>query len=295
MVQVTACPICGSEDLQKFIECVDHTVSHETFSISRCNNCEFLLTTPRPETPELGRYYLSENYISHSNTTKTIIDRVYNLARNINVSFKYRLVKNAIEKERFSVLDYGCGTGDFLLKCKTQNQKTFGIEPSDIAREIAIEKTGVQVFDSLTKISEPVDVITAWHVIEHVADLTNTMNGLYRALNPRGLMAIAVPNHKSHDAVTYKAQWAGYDVPRHLWHFTKQNMQALLEKTGMEIVDIVPMKLDAYYVSLLSEQYLNKQSNLINSVKAFVTGLTSNVLARKENNYSSLIYLAKKK
>ncbi len=131
-----------------------------------------------------------------------------------------------------------------------------------------------------------------WHVLEHVHDLNETLAKLRSLLTNNGTVFIAVPNHESYDAQLYKNYWAGYDLPRHLWHFSKENIKTLLTRHNLKLQAIVPMRFDAYYVSLLSEGYKNPaKSSLIKSASAFTRGLISNLKAGKDN-HSSLIYIA---
>jgi predicted SAM-dependent methyltransferase len=111
-------------------------------------------------------------------------------------------------------------------------------------------------------------------------------------LKDEGIAFIALPNHKSWDTQYYKKQWAAWDVPRHLYHFSMDTFSNLAKKHGFKIVEILPMKFDAFYVSLLSEKY---RTNKMNYIKALFQGMKSNRWAKKNNNnYSSLIYVLRK-
>jgi 2-polyprenyl-3-methyl-5-hydroxy-6-metoxy-1,4-benzoquinol methylase len=144
------------------------------------------------------------------------------------------------------------------------------------------------------EIPEQFDAITLWHVLEHIPNLADVFNTLKSKLANDGAMFIAVPNHRSHDAKYYGAYWAAYDVPRHLSHFDKRTMEIFVQKHGCKIVDIVPMKLDAYYVSMLSETYKTNTKNVLTFLRGAFAGLKSNLNARKNSEYSSLIYIIKK-
>lgn len=294
MTELTQCPVCSNSTFTVHANCKDYTVSHETFRIIQCNHCKLAGTSPRPTDDKLGAYYQSDEYISHSGNSSGGIGIIYKIARAYALKNKERLIRKYQQVE--SVLDFGCGTGDFLKTCKEKGWKISGVEPSEIARKKAEENTGIKIANSLQGVSTvKVSTITAWHVLEHVPDLHDTVKKLSSYLTINGHMIIAVPNYQSPDGQKYKDHWAGYDVPRHLWHFSQQSMTTLLEKNEFKVIDIVPMKLDAYYISLLSEKYLNNNHvNLLTLAKAFLSGLTSNIKASNNKNFSSLIYIARK-
>jgi len=286
------CPLCQSEKFSNFIICKDHLLTGESFAITKCNDCSFLFTNPRPLAENISRYYQSKEYISHADKATNLTNAVYKIARHFTLKQKVSLINTLSDQK--TILDYGCGTGDFLLTCKKKGWIINGLEPDDIARNKAISKTDENIYAKIEQLNDAkkVSVITLWHVLEHIPDLNYTMNMLKRKLDTKGKMLIAVPNIKSLDAQLYKENWAAYDVPRHLYHFSMQTMKLLLKNHGLKIHNILPMKLDSFYVSLLSEKYTNGKSNF---VKSFVNGYKSNIYAKKNNNnYSSVIYIAGK-
>lgn len=291
MVDIFECPVCKSTNLKFLTHCKDLTVSHETFQILQCTNCELGITTPRPESNKLSEYYKSEEYVSHSGKTSGGIGALYKLARKFTLHWK----RETIEKYKSTglILDFGCGTGEFLHTMQNSGWTIAGVEPSDIARSKAENLTNQKLYNSLA-LAASFDVVTAWHVVEHVPDLMSTISSLKKLLKKDGMLFIAVPNFQSPDGVTYFEHWAGFDVPRHLWHFSKKSMSMLLESVGLKLLDTKPMKLDAYYVSLLSEKYKNNNTlNLGCMIRGFLSGLNSNTKAKHATNYSSLIYVAK--
>lgn len=292
MVNVIDCPICKSRSIKPFRICKDFTVSHETFTINRCDGCTLGITSPRPDTENLGRYYQSEEYISHSGKSSGLMGPLYTIARKFALNWKARIVEN--QSKIGMALDFGCGTGDFLKTLKTKGWAIEGVEPSDLARTKAESLTDQKLYSSLSEIpTKQFDAITAWHVIEHVPELSSVIQQLAQLLKKDGTIFIAVPNYESPDAEKYNDLWAGYDVPRHLWHFSRKSMKQLLETNGLDVKKIIPMKLDAYYVSMLSEQYKNgTRGSIANLIKGFISGFKSNLTAGA-NNYSSLIYVAK--
>ncbi|MEL7146540.1 MAG: class I SAM-dependent methyltransferase [Bacteroidota bacterium] len=272
--------------------CKDHLVTEESFAIVQCDKCELLYTNPRPEETNLSKYYQSTDYISHANKGTNLINILYKMARLYTVRNKYQIISEYQPKGK--VLDYGCGTGHLLNYFKNKGWQTTGVEPDDTARNIAESENQLTVYPDIQKIpkGEQYDVIMLWHVMEHIADLKKVARKLTRHLTDNGTMIIAVPNHESFDATYYKENWAGYDIPRHLYHFNQLNIKELFKKMKVNLVKTLPMKLDAYYVSLLSEK---NSGNGTNFMKAFQIGYKSNKLARKNNNnYSSLIYVVNK-
>ncbi|RIJ37634.1 class I SAM-dependent methyltransferase [Pontibacter oryzae] len=287
------CPICGKEEFKNFLVVTDNAVSKESFVIVECENCSFKFTNPRPDAASIGQYYESEDYISHSNVKTGIINRAYHVVRSITTKQKVELInRQALAKG--SILDYGCGTGTFLAACKKDGWEVRGVEPNTKAREVATQETGEIIAASLEDIEgEKYEVITLWHVLEHIHTLNETIAQLLECLQDDGTLIVAVPNADSHDAQEYKENWAAYDVPRHLYHFTQNTMKRFLKKHKMVLEEVLPMKFDAYYVSMLSEKHKEGKTKMLNSV---VSGYRSNSYAEKNgNDYSSLIFIAKRK
>lgn len=294
MEYLSACPVCQEKNFNPYLACEDHTVSHETFHLQKCQRCGFVVTNPRPTEAELPKYYLSEAYISHSDKSLSLIDQVYKLSRTFTLKWKYALIHKHCVTKPSSVLDYGCGTGAFLQKCKNHQLKISGVEPSPVARAQAMERTSGDIVSSIDEVTGRFDAITLWHVLEHVSNLHETITSLKKHLHENGTMFIAVPNLHSKDAHRYKQYWAGYDVPRHLWHFSRNTMEMLLTRHHLKLTNVVPMRLDAYYVSLLSEKYINGNNSISGMAQAALQGLSSNRSAKKNGEYSSLIYIARK-
>ena len=269
--------------------CDDHSVSGESFALVKCTNCGLVFTNPRPEESNLSKYYQSDQYISHTDKGNSPINLIYKLVRKYTLNKKVSML-GKINSGNGKLLDYGCGTGDFVKLANQKGWQAFGYEPDEDARAIAMKKNSDLIIDDIKSCPDDLDIITAWHVIEHVANLQESVQKLAKKLRKGGHLIIAVPNLASFDARHYQQHWAAYDVPRHLYHFNKQSMSSLLKEIKLKLVDTVPMKFDAYYVSMLSEKYKDKGSLL----KAFKVGLKSNMQAKKTKEYSSLIYIAKK-
>jgi SAM-dependent methyltransferase len=296
MVHVTQCPVCQETNFNPFVSAIDYTVSHETFNLIKCSRCGLVITSPRPEETTLGKYYLSDAYISHSNKSKSVLDIAYKISRHFTLKWKYNLVKNfsSPPSAPLALLDFGCGTGAFMKHCQDHGMAVSGVEPSPNARALAIEITRASVEPTLDSLQKNFNSITLWHVLEHVPQLNNTLAKLRQRLEENGTMFIAVPNLNSLDARLYEKYWAGYDVPRHLWHFSRQSMELLLKKNNLTLIKVVPMKLDAYYVSILSERYKSSNSNIRTMSNALMKGWKSNESAANTGEFSSLIYIARK-
>ena len=289
MKTISQCIVCGSTQYSPFLTCKDYTVSKENFTIVSCNDCGFKFTNPRPDDAVLGNYYKAEEYISHTNTKKGLVNKLYHLVRTRTLKKKLNLVRSYVS--RGTILDYGCGTGMFLNVCKKAGWEAYGMEPDDEARKIASE-ANLNLFSDKARINTYItdkkfNVITLWHVLEHVTDMEETLSFFKSRLDKNGVLIIAVPNHVSFDASHYGEYWAAYDVPRHLHHFEKKTIRQLVEKKGFLLRETLPMKFDSYYVSLLSEKYKTQKTNLL---KAFLVGLRSNLSANNER-YSSSIYI----
>ncbi len=290
---VLVCPICDAQSFHPLLTTRDYTVSQKDFHLQQCSSCSFVVTSPRPDQNSISDFYKSEKYISHSGGRKTLMDKIYIRARSITLKWKHELISQY--KQDGKILDYGCGTGEFLQFIQTKNWKVSGVEPSKTARDKALEITKTGIFEDLNSTNDKFDAITLWHVLEHIHDLNEKIDELITHLNNDGIIFIAVPNHESGDAKKYGSYWAGYDVPRHLWHFSQSNMKQLLNKHGLAFIKTEPMKLDSYYVSMLSENYkYPNASSLVSMTKSFFSGFQSNYRASKTGSYSSLIYIAKR-
>ena len=284
-----------NSEKQPYFTCEDYTVSNEKFDLLYNAQYRMLETFPKPEGKELAKYYESSDYISHTDSKKTLTDKLYQAVKGVALKNKLKLI-NSFQTEEKKILDVGCGTGEFLLTCKTNGWDVVGVEPNKNAQQLTISKLNTNststIVSNLQEIpSQQFDVITLWHVLEHVSDLNSYIFKLKSLLKPNGVLVIAVPNYKSYDAVYYKQYWAAFDVPRHLWHFSKNSIELIFSEFDMKVESVLPMKFDSFYVSLLSEKYKSGNSNFI---KAFYIGLLSNLKAMRTKEYSSLIYLLKK-
>ena len=266
----------------------DYLLTQESFQLEYDSKSDMLVTKPVPE--DLEKYYDPNNYISHSDSGNGLLEKIYQTVKRYTLNKKVKLInKYTIEEKK--LLDIGCGTGEFLFNAKNKNWKTVGVELNQNARKKATDKK-LEIYKSLDAINnQKFDVITLWHVLEHLSDLDNQINKITSLLNKNGTLIIAVPNYKSYDAQYYKEFWAAYDTPRHLWHFSQNAIKTIFINKKIEVVETLPMYFDSYYVSLLSEKYKTGSSNYF---KAFYRGLISNMKAKTSSEYSSLIYVLKK-
>jgi len=274
--------------MKLFLKTKDFSVSKEDFELHHDTDMDMLITKPQPM--DLEKYYESDAYISHTDANKTWQEKCYQLIKKYNLGRKLSLINTFAHNER-TLLDVGAGTGDFLLLAKEKGWKTYGVEPNSNAIKKAADK-GVELNKDYNAFEgKQFEVITLWHVLEHLPDLEAQIENILSLLKPNGTLLIAVPNFRSYDAKHYKKYWAAYDVPRHLWHFSKTAIRKLYEKYEWNVVRIKPMWFDAFYVALLSEQYKNGKQN---PLKAFCVGLLSSLNALHTKECSSQLYIIQK-
>jgi len=294
LIHYTSCPVCNASEIQSVLTAEDYTVSHKKFQIWECRNCRLRFTQDAPGAASIGAYYQAESYISHSDTNKGLVNQLYHIARKQTLTRKRKLISSySRDVKQPTLLDIGAGTGAFVQHMQQHGWKTTGLEPDERARQRAakihhVELLPIEMLQSIPDAS--CDVITMWHVLEHVHALNDCVAQLKRITKPSGFVFIAVPNYTSQDAAIYQSYWAAYDVPRHLYHFSPTSMKTLLERHTFTLRDIKPMWFDSFYISMLSEQYKTGHSNI---VKAFFNGAMSNVKAMSDaRNCSSLIYVS---
>lgn len=292
MIEYQCCPLCQNEHISSVFSAEDYTVSHEIFAVWECNNCTLRFTQNVPSAADIGRYYQSENYISHSDTASGFINKLYHQVRKRTLVQKEKLVKKMTGKKSGTILDVGCGTGAFLHTMKEAGWQITGLEPDPVAAANAMELYNIQPMSS-EKLYDlrpgSYDAITLWHVLEHVHDLHGYMTKLKSLLKPRGKLLIAVPNYTSYDASKYQQYWAAYDVPRHLYHFSPASMKKLFSLYDLIMEKTIPMWFDSFYVSMLSEQYKNGKPNAI--AGALAGGISNLKAIGNTEKCSSVIYV----
>lgn len=294
METLTKCPVCDGTEFQAFLQTKDFFLTGEQFDICRCVSCGFKFVNPRPTFEDIKKYYQSDDYISHNSSGWGLFNTAYRIARHFSILQKFKLIRGF--SNAGTILDIGCGTGELLKFCKRKGMTVQGVEPNEVPRRYAIDTNKIEVsptLDSLIQEQRAYSCITMWHVLEHIHRLNETFEEIHSLLAQDGHVIIAVPNHLSYDAQKYGEFWAAYDVPRHLYHFTSETFLLLAEKWGFTVQKVLPQKLDAFYVSSLSEKYKKGASNYLS---AFQTGCKSNYYAASGKlGYSSLIFVLKRK
>ena len=294
--QFSPCPICNKEDIASLLHAKDYSLTGEDFQIIQCANCTLEYTDPAPNKEAIAPYYNFPSYISHTDTKEGLVNKMYHKVRNHTLTQKTNWVQSLFTGHKGHLLEVGAGTGAFANSMSKKGWKVTALEPDAASRQKALENYDINLLpiEELSHL-EPAkyEVITLWHVLEHVHDLNAYMKTFHSLLKPNGRLIIAVPNHTSYDAGFYKNYWAAYDVPRHLYHFSPLSMHYLAKKHKMSIVQKLPMWFDSFYVSLLSEKY--KQSGMIGMMRAFFVGCISNLTALSNvDRGSSMIYEIKK-
>jgi 2-polyprenyl-3-methyl-5-hydroxy-6-metoxy-1,4-benzoquinol methylase len=299
MEELQHCPSCGNSGFNPYLTCTDFTYSQDPFHIVECGSCRLRFTNPRPAQEEIGRYYDSAEYVSHNDTDSGLMFTVYQAVKRFTLKGKTKLVKSFCSD--VNALDYGAGTGDFANAIQQSGFNTSAFEPDGNARNLIKKKyphlNVIDSFDALPNAS--LQIITLWHVLEHVHALRETLERFHKKLDADGTLIIAVPNCDSFDASHYGEHWAAYDVPRHLYHFTPKTISTLLHSSGFKLIGMKPMWFDSFYVSLLSEQYRNPSGSVvrkaINTLSAVIMGALSNFYSiNDKKRCSSIIYILKK-
>lgn len=292
MISHSVCPLCSSDKISLNLKCIDHFLSKEEFGLWKCSECGFIFTREHPSESNMGRYYESDDYISHDDNAKGLMSYIYFLVRRIMLSRKRRIIEKACNHNKGRLLDIGCGTGHFAATMKNAGWEVTGIEPNTKARDYCTRKFNIAVIEP-EKISDldstVYDCITMWHVLEHFHDPFTYAREISRMLKPGGVCIAALPNSYSFDASYYKRYWAAYDVPRHLWHFTPDTFKVFANKTDYQINQIRTLPFDVFYISILSEK---NKGTLMPFLTGTIMGLwftIKSIFNRKRS--SSLIYL----
>lgn len=295
VIHYTACPACGSSHINHVLDAKDYTVTQQLFQIWECSRCTIRFTQDVPTEEEIGRYYQSDDYISHSDTSKGLVNSLYHKVRERSLNNKRQLIDQYVTarpNDTLRLLDVGCGTGAFLNHMRQYKWSVEGIEPSADARNRAAKLYNLLVYSPEKFFDSSLhhfDAITLWHVLEHVHLLHEYLERLKELLLPNGTLFIAVPNYTSYDAKAYGNYWAAYDVPRHLYHFSPASMRLLLDGHGLQLKAVKPMWFDSFYVSMLSSKYKTGKQSVITGG---ITGAFSNINALLNKEHcSSLIYV----
>ena len=289
------CPACGSDKFEKVFSVKDHLVSNEVFEIRHCISCSLRITSPKPNVEEIGKYYKSDEYISHKEVGESVLNKIYKFVQRFSLIKKRNIIKRTFRNKKGTLLDVGCGTGDFLKVMNKAGWIISGVEKDGNARRIAQNTSGAPIFSIEQHFSDSnkYDVITMWHSLEHVDDLEKQIANLISLLNENGLLFVAVPNYLSFDAVYYMQNWAAYDAPRHLYHFSAQAMRTLFNKYDIDIIRYQQLPFDSFYISLLSEFSIIGSKNIVRAgwigLRSYLNGLFNPKRA------SSVLYILERK
>jgi len=289
------CPICDSNNLKPYLEVKDHSISKEVFSLKQCTQCSFVFTSNPPVESQAGSYYKSEQYISHSNTSKGAINKLYKIARGLMLSVKKGIVAQYSSGKK--LLDYGTGTGFFMQYMKAKGYAVRGVELDDDARNFGIQTHGLNIGtpEELLHSEEEkiLDAITLWHVLEHLYDPKKYLQKFHELLSDQGTLFLALPNYDCLDGKVYASHWAGYDLPRHLWHFNPKTVREIAVRTGFKVVALKRLPFDPMYIAMLSAKYKGQfLSFIVGAVVGLISLLNSFLNIEKS---SSIVYVLKKK
>lgn len=287
------CPLCRSSSIGKVLSVEDYRIAKEQFYIFECNVCSMRFTTPVPNEVEIQKYYDAESYISHSEKADTLFDKIYKIVQKITLNSKRRIVKKYSSVNNGSILDFGCGTGDFLNKMKFANWQVEGVDINESARQLAQNKIGKTIIKpkDFLENDNKYDVITMWHSVEHLHNLLDYVSKIINSLSENGVLLIAVPNYKSFDAEFYNERWAAYDAPRHLYHFSFQAMQKLVDLFNMNIVHYQQLPFDPFYISLMSETNVKSKGSIIRALWIGLRSFVKGTFNPKKG--SSILYVMK--
>lgn len=292
----TVCPVCGKSAIEHSFACKDYFATGEQFDVDRCKECGFAFTQKVPDEKEINRYYESSAYVSHSNTKKGVVNKLFHAVRRIMLRRKVNLMEKLTYLKNGTIVDYGAGTGYFAHAMQRKGWTVAAIEKSEAARTYAKEAFGLEMLpesglDGIERGS--VDIITMWHVLEHVQNIDAMWEKMHALLDVTGIAVIAVPNSLSYDAKYYGKDWAAYDVPRHLWHFTPSTIAAMGRKHGFILEKMMTMPFDGFYISILSEKNRGSSLPLIKGMWRGFRGWLKTCTKREAS--SSLIYVFRKK
>ena len=262
----------------KHLKVKDYIKSGDLFQLYKDNNSGIVWTS-LDKNHNHEYYYLSEKYIPHKEK-KGFFGFLYLFVQKIMFRYKLKNLKNHINKNK-TVLDYGSGDGRFAEYLNQLHIKTMTYDP-------LIKKLDEPEPHSYQTTENQVDTLMMWHVLEHIPDLESSIKAIYNSIKNKGSLVIAVPNIDSFDSKHYKECWAGFDVPRHLYHFNHESLINFIEKQGFIYNYRKPLIFDSFYVSILSEKNRNNPFGIFIGL---TIGLISNFFALFSTNYSSSFYV----
>ena len=264
-LEAIACPLCGASRAVEV--CVERDLALGVpgrFPLARCEACGLLYQNPRVRRDQLARMYPAD-YPPHAREPElggvlrerspalrwTLATRLgYTHLDTRDVTARDRLRARRLRRRVLKnfprwrgegrLLDVGCATGRFLQHMAAVGWRVRGIELDAVAAATARTVTPHVVVGDPADVVLPeasFDVITAFHVVEHLPDPGAALTNMLRWLAPGGLLIVEVPNAGGWGGALFGRFWAGLDFPRHLIHFTPATMRALVDHAGGAIVD----------------------------------------------------------
>lgn len=255
------CPLCGSENYKINLSAPDRfNPNGSAFEIVRCLNCEVAFLNPRPTRQSIAEFYKNAAYQPFLSTQSNLSlwDRLYRWVRVYTIRSKRKKIEKL--KTGGLLLDVGCGTGEFLNEMQSSGWQVTGLEMDREAAEFAEKTYHLNVFRGDLSASSfagsSFDVITLWHVLEHLPNPKESLKQAKDLLKEDGWLLIACPDIASLDARFYQKHWVALDAPRHLLHFEPKSMAALCDSVALQMREIQQLPLDAFYNCLMSEQLI---------------------------------------
>ena len=265
-------------------ETKDYLVTGESFKVYLDQNNIIGKTHPIPQKEEMDKYYESEEYYPHSLNKKSLLAFLYTITRKHMHLKRLTWIRGYIKKNT-SILDYGCGSGDFVKYLRSKSIDAYGYEPNYnfCEHDFLTNQEGWK--------NKKYEVIVLWHVLEHIHNPFDLIQSLKKRLNKKGKILIAIPNFKSFDSKYYGKYWAGYDTPRHLWHFSRKGLGLMAKENNFKVLKVKSLHLDSIYVSCLSEKYKRSPFPLLIGI---VIGCISILKSFFTKESSSFLFVLKK-
>ena len=291
---INRCPVCGHSSFKHFLNVPDWLVSKEVFELQQCEQCQFVFTANAPLEKDAGPYYNSEEYVEHSDTSSGLIYSVYHVARRAMLHYKYIKIKRLHAGKK--LLDVGSGSGYFLNFMKKKGYNVTGVEISKKAVALCKKNFGIKAHSPSEFLEEKLDtdydIISLWHVFEHVYSYDAYFELFSKSLNNNGYLILALPNCDSQDARMNKSYWGAYDTPRHIWHFTSKTIELFAMGRGFKMIKKHRMPLDPFFNVMVSDSYKDKFTFLpLTLLKGLYSYIISLLNIEKS---SSIIYIFQK-
>jgi 2-polyprenyl-3-methyl-5-hydroxy-6-metoxy-1,4-benzoquinol methylase len=236
-MQYVPCPLCGSKEGKGLFTATDRLgLAKGIFTVFKCGSCGLSYLNPRPDESELGGYYPATYWGDRQKGLREYIRRLEEQAKE---RYKVQtLMKAGLSPCR--IIDIGCGRGEFLAPLREKGFEVHGLEPGEEAARRGSSEYGIDIMHGTlgsAKLPDSYyDAATLWHVLEHLPDPLGALGEISGALRTGGRLFVAVPDFGSWQAGRFKEDWFGVDAPRHLTHFTRRTLAAMLEKAGFRVL-----------------------------------------------------------